>query len=77
MLGKVWLRAGGYAAGAYMPGDGDGRKHESQKAEHRDGKEDIHNVIRRITRCMDFVQFIQFQVPIWVEISGKGQFSGQ
>ena len=77
MLCKIWLRACGYAASADMQGDGDGRKHESEKAEHRDGKEDIHNVIRRITRCMDFVQFIQFQVPIWVEIAREGGFSGE
>ena len=59
MLCKVWLGAARYAAGAHIPGDGDRRKRQSEKAEHRDGKEDIHDTTRRITRCTDFVQVIQ------------------
>ena len=49
MVGKVGLRRVGYSAGAHMPRYGDGRKQESEKAEDRDGKEDIHAPVRRIT----------------------------
>ena len=49
MLGKVGLRCGGCSASAHVPGYGDGRKQESEKAEDRDGKEDIHASVGRIT----------------------------
>jgi hypothetical protein len=49
MLGKVVLRFVRYSAGAHMPGYGDGRKQESDKAEDRNGNEDIHTPVRRIT----------------------------
>jgi hypothetical protein len=42
VLGEILLRMGGWPASAYVPGDGDGRERESEKAEDRDGKEDIH-----------------------------------
>jgi hypothetical protein len=47
-----------------MPGYGDGRKQESEKGEDRDGKEDIHASVRRITRawgsCILFDQPCRF-----------------
>jgi hypothetical protein len=30
-----------------MPNDGDGREHESEKAENRDGKEDVHSASKK------------------------------
>jgi len=51
MLGEVGLPLVGYPADAHMAGYGDGRKQESEKAEDRDGKEDIHASVRRITRA--------------------------
>src|SRR3982074_3763948 len=59
MQGKVGFRAGGYPAGRHTPSDGDGREHEREEAKDRDGKEDIHAPVRRITRCMRFVHFIR------------------
>ena len=49
MLGKVGLRCGGYAAGAQMLAHGDGREQEREKAKDRDGKENVHATVRRIT----------------------------
>ena len=34
--------ANGSPAGAHVPGDGDGGEQECEKAESRDGKEDVH-----------------------------------
>ena len=60
MLGEIGLRLVAYPAGAHMPGDGDRRTQESEKAEDRDGKEDIHASVRRITSawgsCILFAQ---------------------
>jgi hypothetical protein len=42
MLGKVGSQSSGYSASAYVPGYGDGHEQESEKAEDRDCKEDIH-----------------------------------
>jgi hypothetical protein len=53
MLGKVGLRVCGYPAGAHTPDDGDGRNQESETTEDRDGKEDIHAPVRRITSALD------------------------
>jgi len=64
MLGEVGLRFGGYSAGANMPGYGDGCKQESEKAKDRDGKENIHAPVRRITSawgsCILFDQWCRF-----------------
>ena len=42
VLGEILFRMGGWPPSAHLPGDGDGREHESAKAEDRDDKEDIH-----------------------------------
>jgi len=50
MMGEVCLRCCGSTARDHMPGNGDRRKQESEKAKDRDGKEDMHASVRRITR---------------------------
>ena len=50
-----------------MTSDGNGCEHESDKAENRNGKEDIHEPVRRITRCMGFVHLIRSAVSIWLD----------
>ena len=60
IFGEVGLPTGRYPAAALMPSDGDGREHQSEKAENRDRKEDIHVPVRRITRCMGFVHLIRW-----------------
>jgi hypothetical protein len=42
MLDKVPSPMSRCSAGAHMPGDGEGPEREHEKAENRDGKEDIH-----------------------------------
>jgi hypothetical protein len=59
MLSEVELQMSRCPAGTHVSGDGDGREHESEKAEGRDGKENMHACLRRITRCMGFVQLIR------------------
>jgi hypothetical protein len=50
MMGKVGPLSGGYSAEAHMPGDGERREQKSRQAKDCDGKEDMHALVRRITR---------------------------
>jgi hypothetical protein len=50
MMGKVGPLSGGYSAEAHMPGDGERREQKSRQEKDRDGKEDMHALVRRITR---------------------------
>jgi hypothetical protein len=47
ILGEVVLRRSRCSAGARAPCDGDGREHESEKAERRDGKESMHAYLKK------------------------------
>jgi hypothetical protein len=69
LLGEVGLRMSRPPAGAHAPCDGREREHESEKAESRDGKESMHAYLRRITRCMGFVQLIRSAMEIWLDIA--------
>jgi hypothetical protein len=59
MLSEVVLRRSRCPARAHVPDHGDSREHESGKTESRNGKESTHACLRRITRCMGFVQLIR------------------
>lgn len=47
MLGEVVLRRSRSSARARAPCDGDGREHESEKAESRDGNESMHAYLKK------------------------------